>query len=184
MVIQLHRELADRAREAFGHVLDATDRLVREPSRDDSRFIDAGSTLLAGERMRAELELPIEDMIEAVHGDHPWAHPPAQTASPVGVCQWYAKHGCGRSAMLAAEAIMLSGAMLRDPGRKFWNNGQWQLRVTDAAGNKICPSPSRRIAHKGRLRGAREVLATKVRIRHRSPRPCSTRASRSSGLSV
>src|SRR5215208_6294144 len=37
MVIQLHRELADRAREAFGHVLDATDRLVREPSRDDSR---------------------------------------------------------------------------------------------------------------------------------------------------
>ena len=33
---------------------------------------------------------------------------------------------------------MLSGAMLRDAGGKFWNNGQWQLRVTDAAGNKIC----------------------------------------------
>ena len=37
-----------------------------------------------------------------------------------------------------AAAIVLSGAMLRDAGGKFWNNGQWQLRVTDAAGNKIC----------------------------------------------
>jgi len=37
-----------------------------------------------------------------------------------------------------AEAIVLSGAMLRDAGGKFWNNGQWQLRVTDAGGNKIC----------------------------------------------
>ena len=37
-----------------------------------------------------------------------------------------------------AEAIVLSGAMLRDAGGKFWNNGQWQLRVTDDAGNKIC----------------------------------------------
>src|SRR5829696_9550926 len=57
------------------------DRLVRETCRDNSRFIDAGSAVLAGERMRAELELPIQDMIEAVHGDHPLAHPPAQTAS-------------------------------------------------------------------------------------------------------
>jgi len=32
-----------------------------------------------------------------------------------------------------AKAIVLSGAMLRDTGGKFWNNGQWQLRVT-----KIC----------------------------------------------
>ena len=37
-----------------------------------------------------------------------------------------------------AEAIVLSGAMLREAGGKFWNNGQWQLRVTDDAGNKIC----------------------------------------------
>src|SRR5215207_241074 len=59
--------------------LDATDRLVRKTCRDNSRFIDAGSAVLAGERMRAELELPIQDMIEAVHGDHPLAHPPAQT---------------------------------------------------------------------------------------------------------
>jgi len=37
-----------------------------------------------------------------------------------------------------AEAIVLSGAMLRDSGGKFWNNGQWHLRVVDAAGNKVC----------------------------------------------
>src|SRR3954471_23139160 len=37
-----------------------------------------------------------------------------------------------------AEAIVLSGAMLRDSGGKFWNNGQWQLRVVDATGNKVC----------------------------------------------
>jgi hypothetical protein len=36
------------------------------------------------------------------------------------------------------EAIVLSGAMLRDAGGKFWNNGQWQLRVTDEAGDKVC----------------------------------------------
>src|SRR5215208_3466409 len=64
VVIQLHRKLADRAREAVGHVLDATDRLV------------------AGKRMRAELKLPIQDVIEMVHGARPLAHPhPAQTAS-------------------------------------------------------------------------------------------------------
>src|SRR5215203_5835601 len=37
-----------------------------------------------------------------------------------------------------AEAIVLSGAMLRDSGGKFWNNGQWQLRVVDGTGNKVC----------------------------------------------
>ena len=37
-----------------------------------------------------------------------------------------------------AEAIVLSGAMLRDLGGKFWGNGQWQVRVEDEAGNKVC----------------------------------------------
>jgi hypothetical protein len=37
-----------------------------------------------------------------------------------------------------AEAIVLSGEMLRDSGGKFWNNGVWQLRVTDEAGDKVC----------------------------------------------
>ena len=37
-----------------------------------------------------------------------------------------------------AEAIVLSGEMLRDSGGKFWNNGVWQLRVTDEAGDNVC----------------------------------------------
>ena len=37
-----------------------------------------------------------------------------------------------------AEAIVVSGEMLRDLGGKFWGNGQWQIRVTDEAGDKVC----------------------------------------------
>ena len=37
-----------------------------------------------------------------------------------------------------AEAIVVSGEMLRDIGGKFWGNGQWQIRVTDEAGDKVC----------------------------------------------
>src|SRR5829696_6553539 len=89
MVIQLHRQLADWARKALGHVLDAMDRLVRETCRDDSRFIDAGSAVFAGKRMRPGLELPLHDVIETVHGDHPRAHPHTPRLRPsVGTCQW------------------------------------------------------------------------------------------------
>jgi hypothetical protein len=37
-----------------------------------------------------------------------------------------------------AEAIVLSGAMLKDLGGRFWANGEWQIRVLDEAGNKVC----------------------------------------------
>ena len=37
-----------------------------------------------------------------------------------------------------AEVIVVSGEMLRDLGGKFWNKGQWQVRVTDEDGNKVC----------------------------------------------
>ena len=37
-----------------------------------------------------------------------------------------------------AEAIVVSGEMLKDLGGKFWGNGQWQVRVEDEAGNKVC----------------------------------------------
>ena len=37
-----------------------------------------------------------------------------------------------------AEAIVVSGEMLRDLGGKFWGHGQWQIRVTDEAGEKVC----------------------------------------------
>src|SRR3954469_25315023 len=37
-----------------------------------------------------------------------------------------------------AEAIVVSGEMLKDLGGAFWNNGEWQVRVEDEAGNKVC----------------------------------------------
>jgi hypothetical protein len=37
-----------------------------------------------------------------------------------------------------AEAVVLSGELLRDLGGKFWNNGEWQVRVEDEAGDKVC----------------------------------------------
>jgi len=36
------------------------------------------------------------------------------------------------------EAIVVSGEMLKDLGGAFWNNGQWQVRVEDETGNKVC----------------------------------------------
>ena len=36
------------------------------------------------------------------------------------------------------EAIVVSGEMLKDLGGTFWNNGEWQIRVEDDAGNKVC----------------------------------------------
>src|SRR3954465_15125964 len=47
-----------------------------KPARDDSRFIDAGSAAFAGKRMRAGLELPIQDVIEIVHGEQSSWHTP------------------------------------------------------------------------------------------------------------
>src|SRR5829696_5611926 len=55
-VVQLHRELADRAREAVRHLLHFAHRLVLEPSCDDCSFIDARSAVLTGEQMRALFE--------------------------------------------------------------------------------------------------------------------------------
>ena len=36
--------------------------------------------------------------------------------------------------MAQAEAIHLSGAVLRDMGAKFWNSTEWSLEVADARG--------------------------------------------------
>ena len=36
--------------------------------------------------------------------------------------------------MAQAEAIHLSGALLRDIGAKFWNGTEWSLEVADARG--------------------------------------------------
>jgi hypothetical protein len=36
------------------------------------------------------------------------------------------------------EAVVVSGEMLKDHGRKFWNNGEWRPHVTDEAGQTVC----------------------------------------------
>ena len=37
-----------------------------------------------------------------------------------------------------AEAIVVSGEMLKDLGGTFWNHGEWQVRVENEAGNEVC----------------------------------------------
>ena len=37
-----------------------------------------------------------------------------------------------------AQAIVFSGEVLKDLGGKFWMNGEWQVRVEDEAGIKVC----------------------------------------------
>ena len=33
---------------------------------------------------------------------------------------------------------MLSGELLRDLGRQLWNSSEWQIRVEDEDGEKVC----------------------------------------------
>src|SRR5215203_343861 len=42
-----------------------------------------------------------------------------------------------------AEAIIVSGEMLKDLGGEFWGNGEWQVRVEDEAGTRSALSPFR-----------------------------------------
>ena len=39
-----------------------------------------------------------------------------------------------------AEAIVVSGEMLRDLGGKFWGNGQWQIRSPTKRARRYVPS--------------------------------------------
>lgn len=36
------------------------------------------------------------------------------------------------------EAIVVSGEMLKDHSREFWNEGEWRLHVTNEAGATVC----------------------------------------------
>jgi len=36
-----------------------------------------------------------------------------------------------------AEAIRMSGEVMRDLGAKFWDGREWRLEVTDAGGRKL-----------------------------------------------
>ena len=39
-----------------------------------------------------------------------------------------------------AEAIVVSGEMLKDLGGAFWNNGEWQVRVETKPARRFAPS--------------------------------------------
>src|SRR3954447_16868290 len=81
-VVQLHRETADRAREALRHVLDPANRPVLKASGDQSRLVDASAAVLSRELMRARFELPIQDVIKVVHGGRPCGAPPHWDRDP------------------------------------------------------------------------------------------------------
>src|SRR5215213_7361104 len=67
LVVEPHGQPADRPGEAGRHVVDTADGFVGETSRDEGRFVDAGSTVPAGERVRADLQLPVQDVIKTIH---------------------------------------------------------------------------------------------------------------------
>src|SRR5215217_5960578 len=83
-VVQLHRQGADRTRETLRHVVNGTHRLVREAGCYDGRFVDAGAPVLSRECMRALLQLPVQDVVEMVHGGHPCGAPPLGHGDPPG----------------------------------------------------------------------------------------------------
>ena len=81
-----------------------------------------------------------------------------------------------------AEAIVVSGEMLKDLGGAFWNNVEWQVRVEDEAGNKVCAltfSADRQHLHVVGLPGRPQISA----IRHSplSSEGCVGRAAQASG---
>src|SRR5215204_2981122 len=71
-VIKLHGQATDWAREALWHVLDPSDRAVLKACGDQRCFIDTGATVSSREGMRTGLQLPIQDVIETVHGGGPF----------------------------------------------------------------------------------------------------------------
>src|SRR5215207_5387065 len=87
VIVQSHGEAADWAREALRHLFDSVDRPVFEARRDDSGFVDAGAAILAGEWVRTHLELPIQDVIKAVHDAHPCASPLTNGDAPSRTCE-------------------------------------------------------------------------------------------------
>ena len=85
-VIQLHCQMADGPREALWHILDPTDGPIIKACGNQRRLIDAGSAIFAREPVGAHLELPVQDVIETVHGGDPYAAAPLQrSCSPDGV---------------------------------------------------------------------------------------------------
>ena len=44
---------------------------------------------------------------------------------------------CADIYVAQAQAICMSGEIMRDLGAKFWNGENWRLEVTDAEGHKL-----------------------------------------------
>src|SRR3954466_11792828 len=88
-VIKLHGQATDWAREALWHVLNPSDRLVLKACGNQGSFIDAGAAVLSGEWVRTDLQLPIQDVIETVHGGGPFYMRPllSMVVPRIGFCQ-------------------------------------------------------------------------------------------------
>jgi hypothetical protein len=74
-IVKLHGQRADRARETARHAVHGRNGSVLEATRNQGRFVDARPAIWAREWMRARLELPIQDVIEIIHGGLPPYHP-------------------------------------------------------------------------------------------------------------
>lgn len=44
---------------------------------------------------------------------------------------------CSDIYVAQAEAVRMSGEIMRDLGARFWNGGNWRLEVTDEGGRKL-----------------------------------------------
>jgi len=45
---------------------------------------------------------------------------------------------CKDPAEAHTQAVMTSGALLRDLGGRFWDSPDWEMNVTDEQGNSVC----------------------------------------------
>lgn len=45
---------------------------------------------------------------------------------------------CADPQAACAEAVIASGALLRDLGARFWQDADWRMHVTDEQGGTVC----------------------------------------------
>ena len=45
---------------------------------------------------------------------------------------------CAGPAEARTEAVIASGALLRDLGARFWKDADWRMHVTDEQGGTVC----------------------------------------------
>src|SRR5215213_3333624 len=72
LIVQLHCQCADRTGETLRHVVNGTHGLIDKTCSHNSRLVDARAAILSRKGMRASFQLPVQDVVEAVHRDHPY----------------------------------------------------------------------------------------------------------------